>query len=286
MDNFSFEATSRVLTSEQGDIHYHEAGDGPALLLIHGSGPGVTAWANYQHNLPVFAEHYRCIALDLPGYGKSAGREGQPIEVCIAATLELMDALNIASAHIIGNSLGGLVGSHIAARSPEKVERFVTIGGVGLNLFSAFPGEGISLLTAFIEDPTRDRVKQWLSSMVYDQSLITDELVERRYTQALQPSTFAATKQLYAKEAIEALAAFREAEGSIATISHLPNVKAPTLITWGRDDRVTPLDIGLIPMRIIPNAELHVFPQCGHWAMIEKKHAFETLVIGFLGRQS
>ena len=62
-------------------------------------------------------------------------------------------------------------------------------------------------------------------------------------------------------------------------------VQAPTLITWGRDDRVSPLDMALLPMRTIPNAELHVFPNCGHWTMIEAKEAFESAVLAFLLRK-
>lgn len=284
MTAYDFDATSKLLESDKGTIHYHEAGEGPALILLHGSGPGVTAWANYQNNLPIFAKEFRCIVPDFPGYGKSEPREGMPVDVCVDAIIELMDALGVASAHIIGNSLGGIVGSHIAARHPEKVGRFVTIGGIGLNVFTPFPGEGLNLLTEFVEDPTRERVEQWLRSMVYDQSMVTDELIDMRFEQAVEPVTFASTKQLYAREAINGLAQFRESVGSIATIEHLAKITAPTLITWGRDDRVSPMDIGLIPMRIIPNAELHVFPKCGHWAMIEKKHEFETLVMSFLTR--
>lgn len=285
MTAYDYEATSKTLATANGQIHYHEAGEGPALLLLHGSGPGVTAWANYEDNLPVFASQFRCIVPDFPGYGKSSAIEGMPIEVCINAVIELMDALGIQSAHIVGNSLGGIVGSHIAANLPDRVERFVTIGGVGLNIFSAFPGEGLQLLTAFVEDPTRERVEQWLRSMVYDQSMVTDELIDSRFERAIEPVTFASTKQLYARAAIEGIAKFREGPGAIATIEHLAKIQAPTLITWGRDDRVSPMDIGLLPMRIIPNCELHVFPKCGHWAMIECKEAFESLVMSFLMRK-
>jgi len=284
MTDYEFDLTSKFLDTGKGKIHYHEVGEGPTLLLLHGSGPGVTARANYQSNLPVFATEFRCVLPDFPGYGKSEPRDGGPVDVCVDATVELMDSLGVASSHIIGNSLGGIVGSHIAARLPERVGRFVTIGGIGLNVFSGFPGEGLNLMTEFVQEPTRGRIEQWLRSMVYDQSIVTDELIDMRLEQALEPVTFASTKQLYGRAAIHAQARFREGVGSIATIEHLAKIQAPTLVTWGRDDRVSPLDIGLIPMRIIPDAELHVFPKCGHWVMIEKKHEFETLVMSFLTR--
>ncbi len=66
--------------------------------------------------------------------------------------------------------------------------------------------------------------------------------------------------------------------------AYLPKIQAPTLMTWGRDDRVNPLDIAMLPLRLIPNVELHVFSKCGHWAMIEQKEAFEQVVLGFLKR--
>lgn len=277
-----YQATSQFLSLPQGRVHYHEAGEGSVLLLLHGSGPGVNGWANFQGNLSFFAQQFRCIIIDFPGYGKSDAVEGDPIAVCVDSVLAVLDALDIKRAHIIGNSLGGIIGSHIAASHPQRVNRFVTIGGIGLNIFTAFPGEGLGLLTAFTEDPSRERVESWLRSMVYDQALITDELIDARFQQATDPVTLATTRMLYSREAIAEIAAFRRGPQSVKVVEHLPSIQAPTLITWGRDDRVSPLDIALLPMRLIPNCELHVFPNCGHWAMIECKQQFEAVVMAFL----
>lgn len=283
MSDFTFENTSKTVELSHGKVHYHEAGEGPCLLLIHGSGPGVTGWANYQGNLARFAQSYRCIVIDLPGYGGSDGIEGEPVSGCVSVCVQLLDQLAIDNAHIIGNSLGGIVGSQIAANFPERVKSFVTIGGIGLNIFTAFPGEGLNLLTAFTEDPTRDRLVQWLRSMVYDQSLVTEELIDMRLEQALEPKTLATTRALYSRESIGRIAEMRKGPMATKSIEHLSSIQAPTLMTWGRDDRVSPLDICLIPMRLIPNCEVHIFPNCGHWSMIERKDEFETLVSGFLG---
>ena len=276
------QASRQTLDRKIGTIGYHVAGPegAPWLLLLHGSGPGVTGWANYQGNLPVFAEHYRCVIMDFPGYGNSDLVDGDAIEGCLGAALDLLNALAIERCHMLGNSLGGIVGSHIAARHPERVISFATIGGIGLNLFSAFPGEGLNLLTAFAEEPSRERVEQWLRSMVFDQALVTEALIEQRFQQAIEPKTLAATRQLYSRQAISAITEMRRQQPTKA-LEHLPLITAPTLITWGRDDRVSPMDIALMPMRFIPNAQLHVFPNCGHWAMIECKHAFEALVLSF-----
>jgi len=220
--------------------------------------------------------------VDLPGYGQSDAVAGDPIGVCVEAMVELTEKLGLGQVHIVGNSLGGIVGSYIAAQQHELVASFTTIGGVGLNLFSAFPGEGLNLLTAFAEDPTRERVEVWLRSMVYDQSIITPELIESRFAQATEPKTLATTRAIYSREAIAAITDFRSGPDATQTIAHLSSIQAPTLITWGRDDRVSPMDISLIPMRLISNCELHIFSNCGHWAMIECKDRFERLVDAFI----
>ena len=160
----------------------------------------------------------------------------------------------------------------------------MTIGGIGMNIFSPFPGEGLNLLMEFTENPSRERLIQWLHSMVFDPALVTDEMIEMRYEQAIEPITLATSRKLYSKASIGATAAFFRGEHTVQRVAHLASIKAPTLITWGRDDRVSPMDIALLPMRIIPNAELHIFPNCGHWAMIERKAEFENLVKSFLLR--
>jgi 2-hydroxy-6-oxonona-2,4-dienedioate hydrolase len=284
MSDHSYEATSRVLHAPKGDIHYHEAGDGPVLVLIHGSGPGVTGWANFEHNLPVFAQRFRTFIIDLPGYGGSAPVEGMPMQVSADAVIAFLDGLGIDQAHILGNSLGGMVGSMVAAQHPGRVSRYITIGGIGYGLFNAFPNEGINLLVEFTEDPTRARLVQWLHSMVYDKSFVTEELIERRLKQALEPVTLATSKKLYSRAAMDAITKMTEGPHAAMSFAHFAAIQAPTLITWGRDDRVSPLDRAFVPMRMIPNAELHVFPKCGHWAMIERKAEFEGVVLEFLSR--
>jgi pimeloyl-ACP methyl ester carboxylesterase len=282
--SLTYESTSRVLEHPAGALHYHEAGEGPALILIHGSGPGVTGWANFQGNIGVFAAHFRTFILDLPGYGGSAPVAGNPMTVSAEAVIRFMDAMDIAKAHILGNSLGGIVGSMVAAQHPARVDRFVTIGGIGFGLFTAFPGEGIVLLTEFAENPTRERLVQWLRSMVFDQALVTDELVESRWRQATEPVTLASSRLLYSRAAMKAISDMTHGPHAAQTFAHLASIQAPTLITWGRDDRVSSLDRAFIALRLISHAELHVFPNCGHWAMIERKAEFESVVLAFLTR--
>lgn len=283
MSAYTYDNTSRTLETEHGMLHYHEAGaaDAPPLLLLHGSGPGVFGWANFQGNLPVFAEHFRTFILDMPGYGGSSAVDGYPIDTAVDAVLNFLDALGIAQIAIVGNSMGGMVGSRLAATHPQRISRLCTIGGVGVNLFTSFPNEGINLLVEFTEDPTRERLIAWLRSMVYDQALVTPELIEDRFRRATNPETLAVSRRMYSRAAMQAIAA---AQKQSQPWAHLQSIQCPTLVTWGRDDRVTPVDWAILPMRLIPKCELHVFYDCGHWAMIERKREFESVVLAFLRR--
>jgi pimeloyl-ACP methyl ester carboxylesterase len=264
----TYDSTLRELRTDQGVLRYHEAGDGTPLLMLHGSGPGVTGWRNFRGNLSVFAEWFRCLVLEFPGFGVSD---------------RFLDGLGLEQVDIIGNSMGGIVAAQVAMAQPDRVRRLVTIGGLGRNVFSPGPSEGIRLLVEFTEDPTRERLVQWLNSMVHDPALITEELVEERWQQATDPDTLASARRMYGRKALAAQTA--------AAAEHTPywaklhRIKARTLLTWGRDDRVSPVDMAILPMRTIPNAELHVFPDCGHWAMIEQKDAWESAVLAFLTRK-
>lgn len=124
---------------------------------------------------------------------------------------------------------------------------------------------------------------QWLRSMVHDPALLTDELIEERWASATDPATLEASRRIYGRQAMAAMMA-AQAHSDQPIWAALHKVTAPTLLTWGRDDRVTPLDNALLPMRTIPKAELHVLPDCGHWAMIEQKAAWESTVLAFLTR--
>ncbi|WP_328396030.1 alpha/beta fold hydrolase [Nocardia sp. NBC_00416] len=284
--DLSHASTLREVRTDGGVLRYHEAGAGPPLLLLHGSGPGVTGWRNFRGNLAVFAERFRCLILEFPGFGVTDDFGGHPMVTALEAVTRFVDALGLDQADIIGNSMGGGVALNYAIARPDKVGKIVTIGGIGKNLFSPGPGEGIKLLQEFTENPTRARLIEWLHSMVYNPALVTEELIEERWTQATEPGTLASARRMYSKAAFTAMVRAMEAADTPPPWAMLHKVQAPTLVTWGRDDRVSPLDMALIPMRTIPRAELHVFPNCGHWAMIEQKDAFESAVLAFLTRKN
>jgi pimeloyl-ACP methyl ester carboxylesterase len=274
----------REIPTPAGVLRYYDVGDGPPLLFLHGSGPGVTGRRNFRGVLPTFAPHYRCLVLEFPGFGVSDDFGGHPMITAFGAAGAFLDALSLNRVDIIGNSMGGGVGIYLATNHSERVGRLVTIGGIGTNLFSPGPSEGIRLLQEFTEDPTRQRLVDWLNSMVYDPALVTEELIEERWSLATDPQTLQAARRMYGKAAFAKMtAAMAKSDGPMPWAT-MHKVAAPTLLTWGRDDRVSPLDMAIIPMRTIPNAELHVFPNCGHWAMIEAKAAFESTVLAFLQR--
>lgn len=285
MTPLSYESTLRELATDQGVLRYHEAGDGPPLLLLHGSGPGVTGWRNYRGNLGAFAEHFRCLVLEFPGFGVSDPTDQHPMVAAPPSVLRFLDGLGLTQVDVVGNSMGGIVAAQVAAAHPDRVRRLVTIGGVGRNIFSPAPGEGIKLLMEFTEEPTRERLVQWLHSMVYDPSVVTEEMIEERWSQATDPETLASARRMYGRRAMEARNAAAANSDAPPYWAMLHKIRARTLITWGRDDRVSPLDMALIPMRTIPDVELHVFPNCGHWAMIEAKEAWEATVLAFLTRK-
>ncbi|QFU92491.1 alpha/beta fold hydrolase [Amycolatopsis sp. YIM 10] len=280
----TYESTLRELRTDEGALRYHEAGDGPPLLLLHGSGPGVTGWRNYRGNLAVFAEHFRCLILEFPGFGVSDPVDEHPMVAAPQAVLRFLDHLGLGHVDVIGNSMGGIVAANLAIGRPDLFRRLVTIGGVGPNIFSPSPGEGIRLLMDFTENPTREALVRWMHSMVYDPAVVTDEMIEERWTHATEPKTLESARRMYGREAMAANRAAAANSDRPPYWALLHKISARTLITWGRDDRVSPVDMALLPMRTIPGAELHVFPDCGHWVMIEQKNAWESTVLAFLTR--
>ncbi|WP_344238188.1 alpha/beta fold hydrolase [Actinocorallia libanotica] len=280
----TYEGTRREIATDKGVLRYHEAGQGPPLLLLHGSGIGVSGWRNYRENLGVFAEHFHCYILEFPGFGVSDPVGGHPVATAASSVIRFMDALGIESAAMIGNSMGGVVGVNVAIRHPDRVSGLVTIGGVGPNIFSQHPSEGTRLLQEFADGPSRDKLVRWLECMVYDRDLVTEERIEERWQAANDPESRKTLAAMYGSAAFAAQQQAMAASGAPPYWSMLDKVRCPTLLTWGRDDRQCPPDMPLLPMRLIPQAELHIFPNCGHWVMIEAKQAFERVTLDFLLR--
>ncbi len=147
--------------------------------------------------------------------------------------MTFVEALGLDSVDIIGNSMGGGVGINYAIRQPAKVRRLVTIGGIGTNIFTPGPSEGIRLLQEFTENPTRQRLVDWLHSMVYDPALVTDELIEERWALATDPPTLESARRMYGKAAFGQMMAAMRASDAPMPWAMMHKVQAPTLLDVG-----------------------------------------------------
>jgi 4,5:9,10-diseco-3-hydroxy-5,9,17-trioxoandrosta-1(10),2-diene-4-oate hydrolase len=264
-------------------LHYHEAGAEHAetVILLHGGGPGASAWSNFGRNLPEFAKHYRTIAVDQPGFGRSDKPVEHPqyFRHSADAVVALMDAVGIERAHFVGNSLGGGAAVRLALNHGKRAGRLVLMGpgGLSVNLFAPDPTEGVKNLGRFAAKPSRERMEAFLRIMVHDQALITDELIDDRFAAANTPESLAAMRAM----GMSFAQPDTYEEGMLWREAH--RLRQRVLLIWGREDRVNPLDGALVALKTIPRAQLHVFGGCGHWAQLEKFDEFNRLALDFLG---
>ena len=264
-------------------LHYHEAGAEHAetVILLHGGGPGASAWSNFGRNLPEFAKHYRTIAVDQPGFGRSDKPTEHPqyFRYSADAVAGLMDTLGIERAHFVGNSLGGGAAVRFALNHGKRAGRLVLMGpgGLSVNLFAPDPTEGVKNLGRFAAKPSRERMEAFLRIMVHDQALITDELIDERFAAASTPESLAAVRAM----GMSFAQPDTYEEGMLWREAH--RLRQRVLLVWGREDRVNPLDGALVALKTIPRAQLHVFGGCGHWAQLEKFDEFNRLALDFLG---
>lgn len=269
---------SRFVEFDGLRVHYNETGSGPALIFVHGGGPGSSGLSNFSRNMAAFSDRYRVIAIDLPGYGQSTKLKiAEPLWGYYAKVLAgFIDALGLGKAHLVGNSLGGAASLKTAVDFPDKVDRLVLMGpGGGYSLFEKQPSDGIvSLLTFYAPPgPSLERLRQFIKYLVFDPSTVTDELLQDRLDRALDPETAAFMPLRLGPNMAPIEDLWRE------RLDRLPH---ETLIIWGREDRVNPMDQGLILARQIPNARFLVMPKCGHWAQWEKADEFNRTVAAFL----
>jgi pimeloyl-ACP methyl ester carboxylesterase len=270
----SQEATAHDIQAGGIKIHYNDAGEGYPVLMVHGAGPGASSWSNFKQNVEAFGQQFRCLLVDMPQYGGSEklAIEGGRLTYCANVFRDFMDKLGIDKLHIVGNSMGGQVGIKLAAEYPERVSKLVVIGsGTGNpSLFSPQPLEGIKLIANYYkgEGPSREKLRTLIQTLLYDSSFLTDATLEERYQASIDP------------EVVEVMTHHPPAGESLAGVLHM--VACPTLAIWGADDRFGPLDIGLLMVKTMQNAQMHIFPHCGHWAQVEHAGAFNRLVIDFL----
>lgn len=276
-------STSKFARIKEGELdvqlHYNDVGHGDeTVVMLHGSGPGASGWANFNRNIqPLVDAGYRVILMDCPGWSKSDPIvcTGSRSDLNARALKGLLDVLGLGRVHILGNSMGGHSAVAFALANPQRVGKLVLMGGGtgGASAFVPMPTEGIKLLQGLYREPTIDNLKKMMNVFVYDTSDLTEALFQTRLDNMLsQPE--------HLENFVKSLAANPKQFPDFGP--RLGEIKAQTLVIWGRNDRFVPMDTGLRLIAGIANSELHVFNSCGHWAQWEHADKFNRMVLDFL----
>lgn len=255
------------------DTNVHDVGQGPPVLLIHGSGPGVSAWANWRLLVPKLAEQARVVAPDMVGFGYTDRPAGirYDLDTWVGQAVGLLDTLGIARTDLVGNSFGGALALALAIRHPQRVRRLVLMGSVGV----PFPiTEGLDAVWGYT--PSVENMRRIMDVFAHDRALITDELARMRYEASIRPGVQEAWDAMFPAPRQRWVDAMASPEADIRALPH------EALVVHGREDRVIPLSNSLTLAHWIPRAQLHVYPQCGHWTQIEHAARFARLVRDFL----
>ena len=263
------------LSTSAGGIatNYHDRGEGAPVVLLHGSGPGVSAWANWRLVIPHLAENFRVLAPDIVGFGFTERPDGirYDMETWLRHGLDFLDAMDIEQAHVIGNSFGGSLAVALAIHAPQRVSRLVLMGSVGLEFELT---EGLDLTWGYT--PSLDNMRRLLDLFAYDRELVTDELARLRYEASLRPGVQESYAAMFPAPRQDGIRKICSSEADVGNIEH------ETLIIHGRDDRIIPVSCSEHLFRCIKNSQLHIFGNCGHWTQIEHNRRFNQLVTDFL----
>lgn len=278
---FTEEATSRFVQTEKWRIHYNEAGSGYPVIFIHGGGPGATGWSNFNQNIRVLQEKYRCLAVDMPGFGQSdpvePGTQNNPLALKL-----FMDALGIEKAALVGNSMGGAATLGFAVEYNDRISHIVTmgsapVGGITVSRPGGGTTEGLKVLSETYEDPSPGNFRRLLGVMVYDNSFVTDSLLEQRSTAALSHP-----EHLENRRRGQAGPGGLPASSGPSVLERLTRIQTPALVIHGRDDRAVPLETSLQIFAALINSRMLIFNKCGHWAQLEHADEFTKQVDLFL----
>ncbi len=269
-------------------IFFTEAGTGPAVVMLHGGGPGASGVSNYSRNIEALAAHYRVIVPDMPGYGKSVKGvdHNDPFGYLADMIRGLLDELGIGTAHLVGNSYGGAAALRLALDTPARVAKLVLMGPGGIGTTRALPTAGIKSLLAYYggDGPSRDNLATFIRTyLVYDGADVPDDLIDPRYRASIDPEVIAdpPLRRPSGRTALRTLWRM-----DLTRDSRLQTLMTPTLVLWGRDDKVNRPAGGPMLVNLLPNAELIMTSRTGHWMQWERAELFNQLVIDFLSPDS
>ena len=243
--------------------------------MLHGSGPGVSAWANWRLNLPVLAAGHRVLAPDIVGFGHTS----RPDDVRYSLrswtdhVWAFADAMGLERFSLVGNSLGGRISLEMATERPERIARMVLMGSPGVGMTIT---EGLKALRAY--EPSLDNMRTLLTTnFAVDPTLITEDLVRDRYEASAAPGAHEAYTAMFNDP--------RHAGGDLGISSEqVRGIATPALLVHGREDRVVPAEVSWTMVNLLASADLHVFARCGHWTQIERADEFNTVVGDFVSR--
>lgn len=263
-------------------MHYTVKGQGPTLILLHGGGPGATGASNYSRNIDVLSAHFTTYVIDMLGWGQSSKNlqifgSPSPFMNGAHALRAFMDAVGISKAHLIGNSFGGAVAYCMALEYPDRVERLVTMGPGGAYIEGQGPTPGIIQLVTYYmgEGPTREKLSAFLQNLVYDVSVLTPELIDARFAASNDPQITANPPLTLPPGGSLPRQAYLSEDPRLKTLTH------QCLLIWGQQDKVN-LPAGAQSFSVIPNQDMVLLSQCGHWAQWEQSRKFNALVLEFL----
>jgi 2-hydroxymuconate-semialdehyde hydrolase len=260
-------------------------GRGETILFLHGSGPGVTAWSNWQFALPFFDDKFHCLAPDLVGFGATEHPQNPPtgmrhwMRLWVDQCLALLDALKVEKTHLVGNSMGGAIALHLLMEAPERFDRAVMMGTIGTP-HTLTPE--LDRLWGFYEDPAAKIFRNIIRWFVYDDGFIADRLdaiAQARFEAAMKPDVQRSFKAMFPAPRQKVLDDLVVPELALRRMTH------PVLLVHGRDDHIVPLETSLHLLKHLPNGQLHVYGQCSHWTQIEFAKSFNQLLAQFFSAQ-
>lgn len=253
--------------------NYHDVGDGAPVLMIHGSGPGVSAWANWRLPIAALSPKFRCLAPDMAGFGYSTVASDYQFTRTnwLHQLVAFLDALGLEKVHVIGNSFGGSMALALAIAYPERVDRLVLMGSVGVPFEIT---DGLDAVWGY--QPSLENMAAIMRIFAYDQTLVGSDLVRMRYEASMRPGVQESYAAMFPAPRQRWVDAMAHDEADIRAIPHT------TLLVHGRDDKVIPLQTSLTMNQWISDSQLHIYGRCGHWTQIEFAEPFARLVSNFL----
>ena len=269
-------AHARQVTAGGYRINVIEGGAGEPVVLLHGSGPGVSAAANWSATIPRLVESgFRVLAPDILGFGDSEKPADFPYgaESWADQLALLLDELGIAAAHLVGNSMGGRIALTFAVRHPGRT---LTVTTMGVRGPGSRPTPGLATVRNY--EPSLSGMRQLLAgSFLHDPSLLDDDTVVRRFEASVQPGAHEAYVLIFKTPGANDLPVSED---------ELAALKTPVLILHGREDAVIPAEFAFELGALIPRSTVVVLSQCGHWVQVERAADFVPLVAHFIRTES